>query len=199
MRTKTILFAIISLIALLPSSLLAQSKAVLTGNVSDAETGEPLAGARIEVKHTNIVAGADAGGHFEVKNLPAGQHTIICSFGGYGQKEEVVSIEAGQTKTITFALRLRTNNLEEVVVTGTGTRYRLADAPVATEVLTAKEIASFSAPTSETLLQGLSPSFDFGPNLMDSFMQLNGLSSKYILILIDGKRVYGDVGGQADV
>lgn len=199
MRTKTIFFAIISFIALLSSSLSAQSKAVLTGSVSDAETGEPLAGARIEIKHTNIVAGADAGGHFEIKNLPAGQHTIICSLGGYGQKEEVVAIEAGQTKTISFALRLRTNNLEEVVVTGTGTRYRLVDAPVATEVLTAKDIASFSAPTSEALLQGLSPSFDFGPNLMGSFMQLNGLSSKYILILIDGKRVYGDVGGQADL
>ena len=86
---------------------------------------------------------------------------------------------AGQTKTISFALRLRTNNLEEVVVTGTGTRYRLVDAPVATEVLTAKDIASFSAPTSEALLQGLSPSFDFGPNLMGFFMQLNGLSNKY--------------------
>ena len=72
MRTKTIFFAIISFIALLSSSLSAQSKAVLTGSVSDAETGEPLAGARIEVKHTNIVAGADAGGHFEIKNLPAG-------------------------------------------------------------------------------------------------------------------------------
>ena len=30
-------------------------------------------------------------------------------------------------------------------------------------------------------------------------MQLNGLGNDYILILVDGKRIHGDVGGQNDL
>ena len=34
---------------------------------------------------------------------------------------------------------------------------------------------------------------------MGSHMQLNGLGNSYILILIDGKRIHGDVGGENDL
>ncbi len=198
MRKRIILLVLFCLATLTSSALYAQSRASLQGVVSDAETGEALVGARIEVKGTNAVVGTDADGRFELKTLSSGRHTIICSYTGYGTKEEAIDLEAGRTVSLNFVLRSRVNNLEEVVVTGTGTRHRLVDVPVATEILTAKEIAAYSAPTTEELLRGVSPSFDYAPNLMGSFMQLNGLSSKYILILIDGKRVYGDVGGQAD-
>jgi len=34
---------------------------------------------------------------------------------------------------------------------------------------------------------------------MGSNMQLNGMSNDYVLILIDGKRMNGDIGGQNDL
>lgn len=198
MQIKTILWASICLMFLFPLSLYAQNKSSLSGTVIDAQTGEGLPGARIEVQGTNIVVGTDARGVFEIKSLSMGKYAIVCSYTGFYKKEETVSIEKGQTRTLSFALKPSINQLDEVVVTGTGTRHNLKDAPVATEVFSEKDIAKFSASSVEDLLLGLSPSFDFGPNLKGSFMQLNGINSKYILILIDGKRVYGDVGGLAD-
>lgn len=89
--------------------------------------------------------------------------------------------------------------LEEVVVTGTGTEHYLKDAPVQTEVITRRALEQFQARSMEELLAWLSPSLTFHDGSMGSHIQLNGLNNDYILILIDGKRMNGDVGGQNDL
>ena len=89
--------------------------------------------------------------------------------------------------------------LEEVVVTGTGTNHYLKEAPVQTEVITKRALEQYQARTIEELLNGLSPSISFMDGSMGNHIQLNGLSNDYILIMIDGKRMNGDVGGQNDL
>ena len=89
--------------------------------------------------------------------------------------------------------------LEEVVVTGTGTDHYLKEAPVQTEVITKRALEQYQARTIEELLNGLSPSISFMDGSMGNHIQLNGLSNDYILIMIDGKRMNGDVGGQNDL
>lgn len=86
--------------------------------------------------------------------------------------------------------------LNEVVVVGTGTEHKLKDAPVQTEVITSRQLKQFNGSSLEDILSMLSPSFDFNVSDMGSNMQLGGLGNGYILVLIDGKRIHGDVGGQ---
>ena len=93
----------------------------------------------------------------------------------------------------------RTDSLQEVVVTGTGTQHLLKDAPVQTEVITAKMLKNYGGRSIEDILSGLTASFAFSEDDMGSQMQLNGLGNSYILVLIDGKRIHGDVGGQNDL
>jgi len=85
--------------------------------------------------------------------------------------------------------------LDEVVVTGTGTEHYQKDAPVQIEVLTWKALEQFQARSMEELLSGFSSSLTFQDGDMGSRIQLNGLNNDSILILIDGERVNGDVGG----
>ena len=68
-----------------------------------------------------------------------------------------------------------------------------------TEVITAKALRSYGGKSLEDILAGLTASFDFGEGDMGSQMQLNGLGNSYILVLIDGKRIHGDVGGENDL
>ena len=96
-------------------------------------------------------------------------------------------------------LQERADTLQEVVVTGTGTRHALKDAPVQTEVISKAMIESYGGSSIEDILAGLTSSFDFSESDMGSGMQLNGLDNNYILILIDGKRLHGDVGGENDL
>lgn len=89
--------------------------------------------------------------------------------------------------------------LNEVVVTGTGTEHYLKDAPVQTEVITGKALEQYQARSIDDLLSGLSPSLTFHDGDMGNHIQLNGLNNDYILIMINGKRMTGDVGGQNDL
>ena len=93
----------------------------------------------------------------------------------------------------------RSDSLQEVVVTGTGTQHLLKNAPVQTEVITNKMLRQYGGKSLEDILSGLTASFAFNEGDMGSQMQLNGLGNNYILILIDGKRIHGDVGGENDL
>lgn len=93
----------------------------------------------------------------------------------------------------------RADSLPEVVVTGTGTEHLLSNAPVQTEVITSKMLRNYAGKSIEDILSGLTASFSFSEDDMGSQMQLGGLGNSYILILIDGKRIHGDVGGQNDL
>ncbi|MDC1106823.1 TonB-dependent receptor, partial [Prolixibacteraceae bacterium] len=89
--------------------------------------------------------------------------------------------------------------LDEVVVTATGTAHSLKRVPVRTEFISGKQIADMGTANIEQTLSILNPSLSFTPNAMGSFMKLNGLGNDYILILINGKRMYGDMGGNSDL
>lgn len=89
--------------------------------------------------------------------------------------------------------------LNEVVVTGTGTEHYLKDAPVQTEVITGKALEQYQARSMDDLLSGLCPSLTFHDGDMGSHIQLNGLNNDYLLIMVNGKRMNGDIGGQNDL
>lgn len=99
----------------------------------------------------------------------------------------------------TYAQEEMTDTLREVVVTGTGTQHLLKNAPVQTEVISRKMLDSYGGKSIEEILGGLTASFAFNEGDMGSQMQLGGLGNSYILILIDGKRLHGDNGGENDL
>ena len=89
--------------------------------------------------------------------------------------------------------------MKEVVVTATGTQHTLKDVPVQTEVINRKMLDSFGGKSIEEILGSLTASFAFNEGDMGSQMQLGGLGNSYILVLVDGKRLHGDVGGENDL
>lgn len=103
---------------------------------------------------------------------------------------------AQEAATDSILMNLR---LDEVVVTGTGTEHYLKDVPVQTDVISGKALEQYQGRSLEDILEGLSPSITFNASDMGSGIQMNGLGNDYILILVNGKRMAGDVGGQNDL
>lgn len=93
----------------------------------------------------------------------------------------------------------KVDTLNEVVVTGTGREHLLKNEPVQTEIISRKVLESYGGKSIEEILGGLTASFSFNEGDMGSQTQLNGLGNNYILILIDGKRIHGDIGGENDL
>lgn len=90
-------------------------------------------------------------------------------------------------------------DLNPVVVTGTGTHQRLKNTPAPVEVVTANEIKKAGITDFQQAMTMLVPSLSFSTNSMGSYLMMNGLSNKYVLILINGRKLTGDTSNNIDL
>lgn len=84
------------------------------------------------------------------------------------------------------------HDLNPVVITGTGTYHRADNSPVAVKVISAKELKDAHVMTLEDALARLTTNVTTHTSGMGTFVNFNGISDDYILILENGKRVSGD-------
>lgn len=87
---------------------------------------------------------------------------------------------------------MRITELNPVVVTGTGTYHTADNSPVAVKVISAKELKEVQATNVQDALNKLTPNITLHTNGMGSFVNFNGVSDDYLLIMENGKRVSGD-------
>ena len=93
----------------------------------------------------------------------------------------------------------RTYNLNPVVVTGSGHHQRLKSTATPAHVLSAQEIREQGISTFDGALTRMMPQISMSPNSMGTFLRLNGLGNKYILILINGQKLSGDISNNVDL
>ncbi len=93
----------------------------------------------------------------------------------------------------------RTYNLNPVVVTGSGHHQRLKSTASPVRVLSSQEISEQGISTFDAALTRMMPQVSMAPNSMGTFLRLNGLGNKYILILINGQKLSGDISNNVDL
>ena len=93
----------------------------------------------------------------------------------------------------------RTYNLNPVVVTGSGHHQRLKSTATPVRVLSSQEISEQGITTFDGALTRMMPQASMAPNSMGTFLRLNGLGNKYILILINGQKLSGDISNNVDL
>ncbi len=90
-------------------------------------------------------------------------------------------------------------NLNPVVVTGSGHHQRLKSTATTVHVLSAQEISEQGITTFDGALTRMMPQVSMAPSSMGTFLRLNGLGNKYILILINGQKLNGDISNNVDL
>ena len=90
-------------------------------------------------------------------------------------------------------------NLNPVVVTGSGHHQRLKSTATPVHVLSAQEIREQGISTFDGALTRMMPQVSMAPSSMGTFLRLNGLGNKYILILINGQKLNGDISNNVDL
>ena len=93
----------------------------------------------------------------------------------------------------------RSYNLNPVVVTGSGHHQRLKSTATPVHVLSAQEISEQGITTFDEALTRMMPQASMAPNSMGTFLRLNGLGNKYILILMNGQKLSGDISNNVDL
>ncbi|HEX2209857.1 MAG TPA: TonB-dependent receptor [Longimicrobium sp.] len=113
-----------TLCAALFAPALAAQTGTVSGTVVDEQTQAPLADATVSVVGSGIRAVTRADGRYSLSGVPAGSRTIRATRLGYGQGERTVTVAAGQTATVNFAIRGQALLLQDVVVVGYGEQER---------------------------------------------------------------------------
>lgn len=112
--------AMLVALAAVPAGLTGQASGTVSGTAIDAATGRPLSGAQVMIVNTSLGALTRADGTFEIRSVPAGQHTVHAILMGYRADDQEVTVGPGATVTITISFELTGVELEGLVVTALG-------------------------------------------------------------------------------
>ena len=123
---------------------------IITGIVKD-EQGEPLVGATVVLKGTNVGTATDIDGTFTLSVADDAQ-ILVVSYTGYSTQE--ISIANQTNVEVTLSSDLAT--LEQIVVTGYGTQKK-SNVSGSIVSVGADEIARVQTPTFDAALQGKVP------------------------------------------
>lgn len=118
-RSGSPLLFLFFLIVLSASSAAAQATGRITGKVSAAGTGAPLAAVQVVVQGTTVGAVTAADGTYSIVNVPVGSHQLRAEKIGMVAGTRAVTVAAGGTVEASFSLSAQALGLDAIVVTGT--------------------------------------------------------------------------------
>lgn len=184
---------------------------IVTGQVVDARSGQPVASAQVSVVGTQLGTLTDREGNFRIPNVTAGEQQIRATFIGYRTSTQTVSVVAGQSASVNFRLEQSAIALDEVLVTGTAGRQERRAQAASVSSIDVSAITEIAPVTSVTnILQGRTTGVSItqtsGSAGTGQRIRLRGAASINLsnepIVIVDGVRldsrisqIYG-VGGQ---
>jgi TonB-linked SusC/RagA family outer membrane protein len=184
-----------------PSSASAQGQGSITGRVTDAANGQPVAAAQVNVMGTNAGAQTKDKGEYTIRGVRAGARGVRTWRGGFSEQRQQVTVRDGETVTLNFQLKAGAVMLNPVVTTATGEERRVevgnaiarVDAATVTDekpVTTVNDILTSRAPGVQVIAGTQTGAGDR--------VRIRGTSSLSLsndpIYIVDGVRVAGDRG-----
>ncbi|MBN2104850.1 TonB-dependent receptor [bacterium] len=169
----------------------------INGTVADAQSGQPLPGANIQVLGTVLGSSADAKGHFQIRNIYPGKYQIRVSMISYRAKTVDIKIGENQTTEVHVELQETPIEFDPIVVLGGKVQQRLDQANASLSVVSAREIENKSATDLIVALES-APGVNFignQINIRGSTGYTFGAGNK-VLLLLDGVPVYASDTGE---
>ncbi len=171
------------------------SDANIYGHIINASNNEHLPYATIAVKGTTIGCSSDATGHYYLKNLPVGRHTIVVTLLGFETIEQPIEAVAGKNIEMNFTLEEQAMSLDEVVVSATRNETNRRRTATVVNVASQKlfeSTASSNLSESMNFQSGLRVENNCG-NCGTMQLRINGLEGHYSQILLDSRPIFSSL------
>lgn len=94
------------------------ARAALVGQIVDAETGSPVAGANVFVADSGSGTATNTDGRFAVAGLLPGTHRVLVSHVGYQARIDSVALAAGRSNHVSIPVEPRVIHSAPIIVTG---------------------------------------------------------------------------------
>ena len=167
------------------------------GHIVDATTEEHINYATIVIEGTTIGCAADATGHYNINNIPEGDHVIVVSAIGYESMRLTFAAVAGNSTELNFALSESVTMVDEVVVSATRNETNRRETSTVVNVASAR---LFEGTASATLSEAMS--FQSGLRIENTCgncgapqLRINGLEGQYSQILLDSRPIFSSLAG----
>ncbi|HEX5963579.1 MAG TPA: TonB-dependent receptor [Gemmatimonadales bacterium] len=186
------LTALLAILSLAPRQAVAQGTGTVTGTVTRAGEGSPLASVSVTVQGTgqSTVTGTD--GRYTLRRVPEGPQVIVFRWLGYRPTEAQVSVEAGGSTTVDAELEPVAIALTELVVEGASRApERIVEAPAAISVVPPEVLQNASITGQAPLALQAVPGADVVQSGVNDFsVNARGFNSslnRRVLVLQDGR------------
>ncbi|MDV7137422.1 TonB-dependent receptor [Maribacter sp. TH_r10] len=190
---KPAFYSLVFLFSLLSFSLTAQ-QAQIQGVISEA--GFPIPYANVFIDGTSIGTSSNDDGIYSINNIGPGSYTLIVSVVGYLPYSNRIKVKNNETQVLNIQLTPSTEQLEEMVVTGTLKAVSRSESPVPVEVYSPTFLKKNPTASIFEALQnvnGVRPQINCNVcNTGD--VHINGLEGPYTLVLIDGMPIVSGLG-----
>jgi TonB-linked SusC/RagA family outer membrane protein len=177
------------------------AQGTITGRVTDAATGQPIASAQVNVVNTAIGALTNDKGQYTIRGVLPGPHTVRALRVGYAEQSGTVTVSSGQTSTLDLAMKGVAVTLNPVVTTATGEQRRIEVGNAIARVDAANVVATKAVQNMADLLTARAPGVQVIPGTQigaGSRVRIRGTSSLSLsndpIYIIDGVRVEGTTG-----
>ena len=168
----------------------------ISGTVIDSKTKQPLSLVNVYESASKTGTTTDDNGQFQL-SIPAQEKSMI-SFTHIAYQNQIIPLSLSDT-TIIILMKETMLQMNDVVVTSTRNDQLLHEVPIATELISEKEISESNAITISELLEnraGVSSSVNVDGGAIFNML---GLDSKYILILKNGQPITGRFNNRVDL
>lgn len=160
----------------------------VSGTVTSAKDNQPIVGASVLVKGTNVGVATSATGSFSI-NVPAGKNMLVISSVGFDDME----VDVTSQSSLTVSLKEKSSSLDEIVVTGY-TAQKKKEITGAVAVVNVKDMRQVPVGTGEEALQGRASGLTVitsGQPGAGSDIRIRGITTfgnNQPLVIIDGVR-----------
>jgi outer membrane receptor for ferrienterochelin and colicins len=179
----------------IPSLIFSQGVS-LSGYVAGKDSSS-VTGATITLIGTTFGTVTDKKGYYKIKKINPGTYTLRVSYLGFETQERSVDI-LKENSHADFCISESNIDLNEVVVTGTKSEKTLKNVPVITQVISARRMLELGITNVPDALQTMVPGLNVSQFGTRASVTLQGMDAKYVLFLIDGERIAGEVNGDID-
>ena len=176
----------------------------ITGRVTDAGSGQPVAAAQVSIVGSNLGTQTNAEGVYTIRGATAGAVTVRALRVGYVEARQQVTVTAGQAATANFTMTPTPITLTPVVTTATGEQRRVEVGNAIANVDAANIVENTAVSNMGDLLTARAPGVTvFGGTQTGAGtrVRIRGTSSISLsnnpIYIIDGVRVEGTTGSSS--
>lgn len=181
--------------------------ALVRGNVTHGDRAISAATLYLHNQRFSKTVATDTTGYFSFTEVPPGEYVLVASCTGFSTAHASFTVTSGGTLRQDFKLEAATRMLEGVTISQHALRKEndiidINKVAAPTAIITKKTIRLMGSRRLDEVLReqnGMAMVNDLGSGNRSIGIQMQGFSSEYIMILIDGQPMTGRFNGNFDL